>query len=87
MASSNSLNSRLLGQVVRACRKRSGMSQEIVAGLAGISRNHIGEIERGESIASFEVVAKIVAALGVSLEEFGKLYEAQNKKTNDGTSK
>jgi transcriptional regulator with XRE-family HTH domain len=52
-----------LGSVVKRHRENRGLSQDSLAELAGISRNHLGEIERAESSPSIEILAKISKAL------------------------
>jgi transcriptional regulator with XRE-family HTH domain len=53
-----------LGRVIRRCRKQLGVSQEKLAGEAALSRNYIGQIERGEREAKVKTLIAIVRALG-----------------------
>ncbi|MGH6753143.1 MAG: helix-turn-helix domain-containing protein, partial [Bradyrhizobium sp.] len=52
-----------LGRVIRRCRKQLGFSQEKLAGDAALSRNYIGQIERGEREAKVKTLIAIVRAL------------------------
>ena len=54
---------RVVGENVRAERKRAGFSQEKLAEKAGLTRNYIGDIERAEKNVSLEALAKIARAL------------------------
>lgn len=57
----------IIGQRIRAYRVGLGLSQEKLAELSGVHPTYIGQLERGEKNATLESIAKISAALGVSL--------------------
>ena len=59
------LDALLVGDVIRSFREKSGLSQEVVSGLAGIGRTHLSAIERGERKPTLETFFKISEALGV----------------------
>jgi transcriptional regulator with XRE-family HTH domain len=59
-----------LGRKVRLCRKGAGMSQEELAERAGVHRNYIGLVERGERNASAKTLFDLARALSVSPAEF-----------------
>lgn len=71
-----------LGAVVRAERTKRGLSQEALAELSGLSRTHIGEIERGEVSVSFVALEAISHGLNIALSELLKNYEEQSGKSN-----
>ncbi len=73
-------NLQVLGEVVRAERERRGLSQEALADLAGVSRSHIGEIERGEVNLSFAALVEISAGLDVKLSDLIEGYERRNER-------
>jgi transcriptional regulator with XRE-family HTH domain len=52
-----------LGAVIRASRKKVGLSQEALADAAGIDRSHMGKIERGERNVTLLNLYRIAAAL------------------------
>ena len=53
-----------VGVVVRAIRKRCGLSQEALAALSGMERSNLGKIERGENNLSLLNLIRIADALG-----------------------
>jgi len=59
-----------LGRRVRACRKASGLSQEKLAELAGLHRNYVGFIERGERNANVKTLFALARALRVPPVKF-----------------
>jgi transcriptional regulator with XRE-family HTH domain len=59
-----------VGQRVRELRVALQISQEELAARAGLHRNYVGSIERGERDVGIVAIDRLVAALGVSLAEF-----------------
>lgn len=57
------------GRRLKALRLERGWSQEELATESDISKNYIGEIERGENNVSIHYIARLAEALGVSLGE------------------
>jgi transcriptional regulator with XRE-family HTH domain len=66
---------RALGAAVRELRARRGLSQEELGHRAGIHRNYVGGIERGELNITFRVLLKVERGLRVPLSELVGLYE------------
>jgi transcriptional regulator with XRE-family HTH domain len=58
-----------LGQRIRELRTKQGYSQESFADLCGVHRTFMGTIERGESNVSFQNLAKVSSALGITLAQ------------------
>ena len=52
-----------LGLAIRHKRKEIGLSQETLAGVAGIERSNMGKIERGENNLSILNLVRIAEAL------------------------
>jgi hypothetical protein len=58
------------GAVLREERRRQGRTLADVAGRAGMSVQHLSEVERGRKEASSEMLAAAAGSLGLSLAEF-----------------
>ncbi len=56
---------RVLGERVRAARGECGWSQERLGEAAGLHRNYVGAVERGEHYVSIRVLFALADALGV----------------------
>lgn len=54
-----------LGRGIRQCRERLNVSQEELAARAGLHRNYIGLLERGERNASAKTLITLARALNV----------------------
>ena len=65
------------GAIVRAFRRRLGVSQEELAWRADVHRTYLADIERGQRNISLTSIVKIVRALGVSHAEFFGTFEEQ----------
>jgi len=53
------------GETVRQLRIESGQSQMVLAEKADLTHNYVGEIERGEKLASLETVVRLAYGLGI----------------------
>lgn len=60
---------KILGEAIRSYRKRAGLSQEQMAEKADLHHNYVGEIERGEKVASIDTLIKIARAVGVRVRD------------------
>jgi transcriptional regulator with XRE-family HTH domain len=54
-----------VGDNIRSCRQRIGLTQEKLAEKAELHHNFIGEVERGNMNVSLDALVKIAKALGV----------------------
>lgn len=61
------LDAAMVGRVIAFFRKQSGMSQEVLSGLADIGRSHLSAIERGERKPTLETLYRICTALNVKM--------------------
>src|SRR5437016_9629348 len=57
------------GQAFRQLRREKGISQERLAGLAGLDRTYVSGIERGERNPSLANLLKLAATLEVGLPD------------------
>jgi transcriptional regulator with XRE-family HTH domain len=65
----------VLGEVFRRQRERKGLSQEALAVAAGVHRNYVGFVERGERNPSFNQVVRLAKALDLSVVELARLFD------------
>jgi transcriptional regulator with XRE-family HTH domain len=63
-----------LGAAVRGLRLERGYSQERLSLEAGLHRNYVGRVERGELSPTFEPLLAISRALGVEPDELMRLF-------------
>lgn len=54
---------------LRARRKAVGLSQEVLADMAGLHRTYVGGIERGERNVSIDNIEKLARALDADIAE------------------
>ena len=66
---------RKMGQVIGQLRTRRGLTQDVLAGLAGIHRPHLTSIENGRKAASVDTLWRIAEALGMTLSELLRIME------------
>lgn len=64
---------KIVGEVIRNRRKSLGLSVQQLSEMAGISKSYLDYIESGTRKPSFEILAKIADALGISKEYLIKL--------------
>lgn len=64
----STLDEKTVGAVISEFRKRKGVSQEVLSGLADIGRTHLSAIEHGERKPTLETFYRICCALDVSME-------------------
>ncbi|MBX3478411.1 MAG: helix-turn-helix transcriptional regulator [Brevundimonas sp.] len=56
---------KIVGANVRRLRKERGLSQEALAGEAGLAMRHLGRIERGEGNPTVAVLARLAEVMKV----------------------
>ena len=72
-----SYDHRITGRVIRRLRLERGMSQEVLSGLAALSRSHLAEIEAGKDNANVETLWKIAGGLDIRLSELIRRVEEE----------
>ena len=65
----------LVGNVIARFRKKKGVSQEVLSGLADIGRSHLSAIERGERKPTLETLYRICTALDIKMSTVMKEIE------------
>lgn len=66
-----------LGAAVREARARRGLSQEALGFAAGVHRNYVGAIERGELNPTFRTLLRLMVGLRLRLSDLIVIYERQ----------
>lgn len=68
---------KIVGRIIRDIRQKKGLTQEVLSGLAGLSRSHLAEIESGRTKANVDTLWKIAEALEMNLSELIQMTERQ----------
>ncbi len=63
----HTLDSVAVGRAISYFRSKSGLSQEVLSGLANIGRSHLSAIERGERCPTLETLYRICSALDIKM--------------------
>lgn len=61
-----------LGHIIRQARKQQGLSQEDLAGMTGVGRRFVSEVEQGKETAQLGKVLLILGVLGLALYAVSK---------------
>ena len=65
----------ITGRIIRKLREQRGLTQEVLSGLAAVSRSHLAEIETGHTNANVETLWKISEALGIKMSDLIQMVE------------
>lgn len=60
----------MIGDALRAYRKKAGFTQEKLAEAVDLNPKYLGEIERGEKIISIEALLRIAKAVKIPIRDF-----------------
>ena len=71
------LDAKIVGTVIHEYRRKKGISQEVLSGLAGIGRSHLSAIERGERRPTLDTFFKIGEALDIGPSVLMSAIEVQ----------
>lgn len=66
-----------IANVIRKLRRKRGLSQEVLSGLAGIARTHLTMIENGTKQPNMETIWRIAQALDMPASELIRLVEEE----------
>lgn len=67
----------VVGKVIAYFRKKNGISQEVLSGLADIGRSHLSAIERGERKPTLETLYRICNALNIKMSTVVQQIESE----------
>ena len=70
----------VVAETIKELRERHGYNQEVLSGLAGISRSHLSMIENNVKKPNFETIWKLAIAFGLRPSELVALIENHNSK-------
>lgn len=65
----------ITGRIIRQLRQERGMSQEVLSGLAAVSRSHLAEIENGRDKANVDTLWRIAGAMEIRLSDLIRRVE------------
>ena len=66
---------KITGRIIHEMRKRKELTQEVLSGLAAVSRSHLAEIETGHTNANVETLWKISEALSMKMSDLIRIVE------------
>lgn len=75
------------GQVLRKMRKQTALTQEQLGFEAGLERNYISMLERGERQPTLTTLVKLARPLNMSAAALVAETEAVANSSNDGTAR
>ena len=65
----------ITGRIIRELREQQGLTQEVLSGLAAVSRSHLAEVETGHTNANIETLWTISEALGMRMSDLMRMVE------------
>ena len=65
----------ITGRIIRKLREQRGLTQEVLSGLAAVSRSHLAEIESGRTNANVETLWRISEALDIKMSDLIRMVE------------
>jgi len=61
------MNSQIIAQVIHHCRKKSGLSQQELAKLAGVGKTVVFDLEKGKETVQLNSLFKILEVLNIQM--------------------
>ncbi len=77
------LDAATVGKTLAYFRQKSGLSQEVLSGLADIGRSHLSAIERGERKPTLETFYRICTALNIKMSTVILYLECELEKQQE----
>ena len=74
----------ITGRIIRKLRKQRGITQEVLSGLAAVSRSHLAEIETGRTSANVDTLWRIAQALDMRLSDLIRMVECAAEQAEKG---
>jgi len=71
------LDAKAVGKAIAYFRKKNGISQDVLSGLADIGRSHLSAIERGERKPTLETLYRISCALDIKMSTIVQKIEEE----------
>ena len=65
----------ITGRIIRELREQRRLTQEVLSGLAAVSRSHLAEIETGHTNANVETLWRISEALDMKMSDLIRMVE------------
>lgn len=62
------MSSNEIAQIIRYCRKQSGLSQQSLATLAGVGKTVVFDIEKGKETVRLNTLLKVLAVLNIQMK-------------------
>ena len=76
------LDPKTVGEVIADFRRKKGISQEVISGLADIGRTHLSAIERGERKPTLETLYRLANAVDVKMSDIVLAIEDKLEKAD-----
>jgi putative transcriptional regulator len=77
------VNDRRLENSLKVQRAMKNLTQEQLAGLAGITRVSVNAIEAGRMVPSILLALKLAAALGVRIDDLFRLSDGHDSREDE----
>ena len=72
-----------IGNIVKFHRKKSGLSQEELAQIAGVGKTVVYDLEKGKETIRFSTLDKILSALNIKISLESPLMKLYNTQHNE----
>jgi len=74
------------GKIIRWHRKKSGLTQNELADLAGVGKSVVFDVEHGKKTVQFDSLRKICDVLNIKIELSSPVMEQSKKEIKDEDS-